>query len=80
MCSSILVYTMTIRGSDKVKSVRNCVGLFCEARFSSIRTTMGEYSTELTLFTTTSAKNNTKVYTFVIGETQILHCSLMQLY
>ena len=72
MCSSILMYTMTINESDDVKIARSCVGPFCEARFSSIRTIMGEYNIELSLFTTRSSRNNTKVYAFLIGETRII--------
>ncbi len=60
------MYAMTINELHEVKIARSCVGSFCEARFSSIRTIMGEYNTELTLLTTRSA---TKAYTFVIGET-----------
>ncbi len=66
MCSSILVYTMTINES---KIARTCVGPFCEARFFSISTIMGKYNIELSLFTTRPSRNNTKVYTFLIGET-----------
>ena len=72
MCSSVLVYTMSINGSDKIKIVKRCVGPFCEARFFSIRTIMGEYNIELSLFTTRSSRNNTKVYAFLIGETRII--------
>ena len=51
--------------------MKTCVGPFCEAKFSSIRTIMGENNIELSLFTTRSSRNNTKMYAFVIGETLI---------
>ncbi|XP_064401114.1 uncharacterized protein LOC135347153 [Halichondria panicea] len=63
------MYTVTINGSDEVKIMKTCVGLFCEARFSSIRTIMGEHNIELSLFTTRSSRINTKMYAsvYVIG-------------
>ncbi|XP_064402540.1 uncharacterized protein LOC135348282 isoform X2 [Halichondria panicea] len=69
ICSSILMYTVTINGSDEVKIMKTCVGLFCEARFSSIRTIMGEHNIELSLFNTRSSRINTKMYAsvYVIG-------------
>ncbi|XP_064402513.1 uncharacterized protein LOC135348219 isoform X4 [Halichondria panicea] len=75
MCSSILMYTMTINGSDEAKHVRNCVGPFCEARFSSIRTSaiLGDY-TELTLLAIIPRKH-VLVYRFPVGHRSKLYFS-----
>ena len=74
------MYTMTINGSDEAKHVRNCVGPFCEARFSSIRTSaiLGDY-TELTLLAIIPRKH-VLVYRFLVGKTQSLPSPLYTLY
>ncbi len=64
------MYTIIISGSDEAKIMRNCVGPFCEARFSFIRISTKEY-TELTLLTTT--KKQKIVHTFPIGEILLMH-------
>ncbi len=60
------MYTMTINGSDEAKNVKNCVGPFCEARFSSIKTSaMGDY-TELLLAVT--LRKRILMYRFPVGK------------
>ncbi len=72
------MYIVTINGSDEAKHVRNCVGPFCEARFSSIRTSaiIGDY-TELTLFAV--IRKHVLVYRFPVGKTQSLPSPLYTL-
>ncbi len=60
---------MMINGSDEAKVVRNCVGRFCEVKFSSVRTSAtGDY-TELSLLAVT-VKKRILVYRFSVGKIQ----------